>query len=317
MPSHIERLKGVPRRALAYLLSQEPSWKISADLLSGIAEAAEHPSLEVEGSVTLPSEGKSSQLSDSALPHSQSGSAASSPLPHSQSGSAASSPTQTTDAMDGTSNPLPTEFTLYWQSKAPRYSGDLDTYIWQPYRKPPPFTFVKLHIVNTETPQNLRMILLFKETRSLCDFRNRHQSVARQQVATEAWSSVTELARSILAVCETILSDMVDFLQCTSKEITRLTFEGRAYPRVEKIQYLIHMNDCRKRAELDMRQDAKQLEDVIKTIQSLAPPPQSLDKEIKTLGARTADFNYILKELAIRGTAIDSLQKEFKQHSIQ
>lgn len=209
MPSHVERLKGVPRRALAYLLSQEPSWEISADLLSGIAEAAEHPSLEVEGSVTLPSEGKSSQLSDSALPHSQSG-------------SAASSPTQTTDAMDGTSNPLPTEFTLYWQSKAPRYSGDLDTYIWQPYRKPPPFTFVKLHIVNTETPQNLRMILLFKETRSLCDFRNRHQSIARQQVATEAWSSVTELARSILAVFETILSDMVDFLQCTSKEITRL-----------------------------------------------------------------------------------------------
>ena len=224
--------------------------------------------------MTLPSEGKSSQLSDSALPHSQSGSAASSPLPHSQSGSAASnplphsqsgsaassplphsqsgsaasnplrhsqsgsaasnplphsqsgsaasSPTRTTDAMDGTSNPLPTEFTLYWQSKALRYSGDLDTYIWQPYRKPPPFTFVKLHIVNTETPQKLRMILLFNETRSLCDFRNRHQSVAGQQVATEAWSSVTELARSILAVYETILSDMVDFLQCTSKEITRL-----------------------------------------------------------------------------------------------
>lgn len=59
-----------------------------------------------------------------------------------------------------------------------------------------------------------------------------------------------------------------------------------------------------------MSQDAKQLEDVIKTIQSLAPPPQSLDKEIKTLGARTADFVYILEELAIRGTAIDSLQKE-------
>lgn len=88
------------------------------------------------------------------------------------------------------------------------------------------------------------------------------------------------------------------------------TFKSRAYPRIEKIQYLIHMNDCRKRAEVDMKRDKKQLRAIIEGIQSLVPVPQNLDEDIKTLESRTADLDYVLGKLECLGIAIDELQKE-------
>ncbi len=146
-------------------------------------------------------------------------------------GSMSSSTTRERNGMEGTSvsdsttseaYPVLNDFTLYWQSKSPKYSGDFDIYIWQPYRKPPPFDYVKVHIVNKETTRNLKMLLLFNEARSLCAFRSRHQECTPHRAADEAWSTSTELVRSISAVLETIISDMVEFLQCCSKEVTRL-----------------------------------------------------------------------------------------------
>ncbi len=146
-------------------------------------------------------------------------------------GSMSSSTTRERNGMDGTSvsdsttsaaHPVLNDFTLYWQSKSPKYNGDFDIYIWQPYRKPPPFDYVKVHIVNKETTRNLKMLLLFNEARSLWAFRSRHQQCTPQRAADEAWPPSTELVTSISAVLETIISDMVEFLQCCSKEVTRL-----------------------------------------------------------------------------------------------
>lgn len=54
------RAKGIPRKALAYLLSQERSWTISDGLASDIAEANEEPDLVMDDPDFLPSEGLSS-----------------------------------------------------------------------------------------------------------------------------------------------------------------------------------------------------------------------------------------------------------------
>ena len=111
--------------------------------------------------------------------------------------------------------------TLYWQSRPSAYSG-LYTYIWQPYREPPPYDYVKIHIAYNETPRNLRMILLFKNTRSFHSFRKLHEDLTKQRDADEAWSPVTEMVKAVFTVYQMILSDMSTFLQLSSNEVARL-----------------------------------------------------------------------------------------------
>lgn len=209
MPLQITRIKRTPRRALAYLLSQEQSWKIPDKLAADIADATQHPSPEMNGAVVLPSEegqlshrasnmpaSLASQGFQSSQPSPSRGrtpnivgasrctglQSPGSGLPSTSSGSMFSGMNRTLDGMDGTSVSdfsrseapfLPTEFALHWQSNPPKYRGDFDTYIWQPYRKPPPFSYVRFYIIKPEVPRNLNVLLLFNDTRSLCTFRSR------------------------------------------------------------------------------------------------------------------------------------------------
>lgn len=356
------RPKGIPRKALAYLLSQETSWTISDDLASDIAEANEEPVLVMDEPVFLPSDGLSSIhqtmmranvvsqiLQDPTPPSSHSWipfNSDASPQSelqnsdtiscHRRSGSTSPNMTQASDVMDDVplsrleiseADPFFASATLYWQSKGPEFKKDLDTYIWQPYRKPPPFNYVKFYFFKNETLQNCRMILRFNDACSLCAFRSLHQEHTKQRVAGESWSPVSELVMSISALFQMIVSDTNEFLRCCSREITRLvrstykeiighllmrgqTFESRAHPSLEKIQFLIHMNDRRKRAQLDMKRNEKHFKKIIQDIAYLIPTTQNPDEEMIALTSQAVDLHYVSKHLANLGTAIDTLQKE-------
>lgn len=66
------------------------------------------------------------------------------------------------------------------------------------------------------------MILLFNDIRSLCAFRTVHQKFTTQRDSDETWSPRNELVRSISAVYETVLLDMIEFLRFSSNEVARL-----------------------------------------------------------------------------------------------
>lgn len=257
LPSQDRRIKGIPRRALAYLLSQEPSWKLPEKVASDIADAIEQPDIEGNQAITDFSKGllifrPVKILADSIYPASQDSTP--SPLPtsdttkwetsrhanadnpdsaisHNRGGFTGSNSDHISEIRENLSvshsstsdvYSKPTESILCWQSNHPKYKGDFDIYIWQPHRKPPLSNYVKFHVFNRDTPEKLRMMLLFNDSRSLCAFRDRHQKLTEHRAADEAWSPVTELVRSILVIFQTISSDMDMFLQGSSEEITRL-----------------------------------------------------------------------------------------------
>ena len=169
------------------------------------------------------------------------------------------------------------------------------------------------------------MLLLFNDTRSLCAFRALHQELTKPRTSDEVWLPVLELVRSILALFKMILSDMSEFLKCSSEEVIRLgrpscttrvkylltkrqTFESRAHPRLEKMQYLAHMDDRRKRAQLDMKHNKKQLHKIIHGIALLTP--NSLNEDTRALTGGIDDCDHVLEELGDLGTAIDILQRK-------
>ena len=72
----------------------------------------------------------------------------------------------------------------------------------------------------------------------------------------------------------------------------------------------MHMNDCRRQGEVEMRHDRKQLKSIIETIKFLVPATQNRDDEIVVLSARDNDLGYISEGLSILGTEISELRNE-------
>ena len=135
-----------------------------------------------------------------------------------------------------------------------------------------------------------------------------------------------ELVGSISALFDMILSDMSEFLHCSSDDVIRLvrswsttriksqltrqTFESRAHPRLEKVQYLAHMDDRRRQAQVGMKRNKKQLENITHGIALLMPSSQHPNEETLALTSRIGNFDHVFQELEDLGTAIDILRKE-------
>ena len=206
--------------------------------------------------------------------------------------------------------------TLRWACTAPKYKGELDTYLWQPFRRPPPFAYAKIFVSNREDPRNLRILLLFRNTDSDRSFRGSYaQTQHRGDVAT--WVPALDGGRAIIVAYKNALKETSGFLKQASKQIMALvrplnltltihriliyrkflqTFASRADPSKQKVQYLIHLKDGFKRIPLDMQQNLAQLREVAETMRASMPEgiPFFGDQMFDNL---EKDADYILDEL--------------------
>ena len=108
--------------------------------------------------------------------------------------------------------------TVCWQSTAPRYYSDLDTYIWQPFRSPPPFTYAKIFLLQNENAlRNPRVVLLFRHKSSLKSFRKKFHSSSEE--LSRDWLPMKDLMRAISALYDLAIADTLSFLRETSRDI--------------------------------------------------------------------------------------------------
>ena len=111
--------------------------------------------------------------------------------------------------------------TLRWAYTAPKYKGKLDTCIWQPFRKPPPFAYVKIFVANLRDPRNLRMLLLFHGKDSRTSFQKRYAQ-SRDFTGRVTWSPALDGLLAIFAAYEQALRETSEFLRQASKQIMAL-----------------------------------------------------------------------------------------------
>ena len=219
-------------------------------------------------------------------------------------------------------------WSMLWQFQSPDFSSDIDTYIWQPYRKPPPYSFVKIYILKNTSTDELCAFFLFDSIQSLQGFRfscKLHESL---------FSGVNHvsfrLARYLYAAHQMILSNMIHFLDKTVKTLTAIvsfsrarivwhlqltlskTFQGRTYPSKEKVLHILHMNDCRETAIQDMQQNRLLVGQHANFIKALSSIVQEFadDRIEKEFEALTVDYNFVLQELNYLGPKLRQIQTE-------
>ncbi|KAK0516506.1 hypothetical protein JMJ35_001109 [Cladonia borealis] len=111
--------------------------------------------------------------------------------------------------------------TLRWACTVPKYKGKLATYIWQPFRKSPPFAYVTIFVSNRENPRNLRIVLLFQNRDSRTSFqKNYGESQTFGGGAT--WFPALDGASAIIVAYKHVLKETSEFLRQASKQIMAL-----------------------------------------------------------------------------------------------
>ena len=111
--------------------------------------------------------------------------------------------------------------TLRWACTAPKYKGRINTYIWQPFRKSPPFAYVKIFVSNREDPRNLRILLHFHDKDSRTSFQKSYgepQTFAGGAI----WYPALDGASAIIVAYKHVLRETSGFLGQASKQIMAL-----------------------------------------------------------------------------------------------
>ena len=87
-------------------------------------------------------------------------------------------------------------------------------------------------------------------------------------------------------------------------------FEARRKPRIEKVQYLLHLKDCFESAKADIQRNLSQLEEIDQYLISLARLNPEIHHNTFRKEIYKDDFTYLQNEMKDFGEAIEELQNE-------
>ncbi|KAL6718519.1 hypothetical protein ACLMJK_004611 [Lecanora helva] len=242
-----------------------------------------------------------------------------------------------------TNKEYPQEFTwtVRWQFKVTKYKNDLETYIWQPHSRPPPFLYAHVSVctINQACP---RVLLLFSTIRSLGAFRHEYDSPATQ--FPDNLPTAYGLLRVLHAIYKVAISETQAFLDDISRHVFEKTFQSRVHPSKQKYQHLLFLNDCTERADLDMSHNVWLLDDLTKFLKEYKPANDNVEEtnpndncailespaEVghacpgpiefmdKTTGELRAEIERIRDELKTVGKKIEKLRHEVEtQNNMQ
>lgn len=221
-------------------------------------------------------------------------------------------------------------WTIHWQYKVAKYKGDLDTYIWQPHARPPPFCHASLFIHTRGLLGVPRAAILFSATRSMKVFRRQYDLTYARFSCVQP--SAIGLLHTIHAVYSVALAETKMFLQYVSRQVFDMvgiafpslsrhsyhidqTFQSRVRPSKQKFQHLLFLSDCTKRTALDMGRNLGLLGDFVTSLKKIVPIFDNPDLDEvkvmhKAIDELRDDIEYIKKELEVVEQSINKLRSE-------
>ena len=116
-----------------------------------------------------------------------------------------------TFAIDGSGQ----SFSVSWHARAPKFEGDLDIYVWQPYAHPPTPEFAQIFMIDGADTRRRRVLILFRSTRSLAAYSKLYTqtcSIFLTSCLTTQWTATTEVTLSIIAVFKQLTAEIFEFL---------------------------------------------------------------------------------------------------------
>ncbi|OCL12372.1 hypothetical protein AOQ84DRAFT_437047 [Glonium stellatum] len=199
---------------------------------------------------------------------------------------------------------------LTWQYHAPRYQGDIDSWVWERYSQSPSFQYADAFIISP-----YRMLVSLKSSemvQSFCLSRCNDAMFEPLSSRSQRWSTTCELLLSIITLFTQMATETGVFINEATREINAMKYEGRLRPSVSKVRYLIHLSDCRQLSEQGITHgllEISSLSTAIMDAGKVVPLWEEGVPFLERLESVKVDLLYLKSELLGISEKIDGLQR--------
>lgn len=115
---------------------------------------------------------------------------------------------------------------LQWQRDPPKFSSDVDIYIWEQHKALPVGPYAKVQYFSKDDREETNIVIVFRDEYSLQAFRGLRDSILcdRWDVdpTDQIWTCSSETFLSICAVFQVIVIEMTEFLEGASFELEKM-----------------------------------------------------------------------------------------------
>ncbi|THX93368.1 hypothetical protein D6D03_10096 [Aureobasidium pullulans] len=154
-----------------------------------------------------------------------------------------------------------TTYEMHWQSDLLTYTNDVSVYVWQPHLEEIPsehynsITIVAPSDDVSTTPAvspSYRMLVVANPPALMSRFLNTQDAFVASASTTHAWDAGHERFRVFLIFLKWTVEDSSDLVDSMAAKTSEMMYKGRRRPTRSKIQYLVHLDDCRRLAIKDL-----------------------------------------------------------------
>ncbi|THY15497.1 hypothetical protein D6D00_09306 [Aureobasidium pullulans] len=154
-----------------------------------------------------------------------------------------------------------TTYEMHWQSDLLTYTNDVSVYVWQPHLEEIPtehYNSITIVVPSDDvstTPavsSSYRMLVVANPPALMSRFLNTQDAFVASANTTHAWDAGHERFRVFLMFLKLTVEDSSGLVDSMAAKTSEMMYKGRRRPTRSKIQYLVHLDDCRRLAIKDL-----------------------------------------------------------------
>ncbi|THW33010.1 hypothetical protein D6D21_10170 [Aureobasidium pullulans] len=154
-----------------------------------------------------------------------------------------------------------TTYEMHWQSDLLTYTNDVSVYVWQPHLEEIPtehYNSITIVVPSDDvstTPAvspSYRMLVVANPPALMSRFLNTQDAFVASANTTHAWDAGHERFRVFLIFLKLTVEDSSGLVDSMAAKTSEMMYKGRRRPTRSNIQYLVHLDDCRRLAIKDL-----------------------------------------------------------------
>ncbi|KAG9652073.1 hypothetical protein KCU95_g5573, partial [Aureobasidium melanogenum] len=225
------------------------------------------------------------------------------------------------------SNNTEKTYTLHWQSHLLTYTNDLYVYVWQPHLERTPSTCYHSATIIIPSPDSdlqtsassaHRLLVIAHPPYLMPRFLKTEDAFVKSIQTQHKWDADHEKLRVFAIFFKWMIEDSSKLVDDMVSKATEMTYKGRRMPTRSKVQYLIHLDDCRRLAISDLKHGKTVVDEARSTVEMAefcCKKQGGLDEAtaLKTFSSFQDDFEFLIMKFEALETTLSTAREQINE----
>ncbi|KEQ62349.1 uncharacterized protein M437DRAFT_49158 [Aureobasidium melanogenum CBS 110374] len=231
------------------------------------------------------------------------------------------------------SNDTEKTYSLHWQKELLDYRNDLYVYVWQPHLERTPsarynsatstakynsatVVIPPLSLIGASSAH--RLLVIADPPCLMSRFLRTETAFVRSTQTQHTWNATHEKLRILAILLKWVVEDSSNLVDDMTSKAREMTYRGRRMPTRSKIQYLIHLDDCRRLAISDLKHGKTVVDEAQTTMEMVdfcCKKKGGLDEAmaIKAFSSFHEDFDFLIMKFEALKTTLATAREQINE----